>query len=137
MVFQHPETTFDPLWTIQKSLSEPYRLQGISPAVEMLEVALNRVGIMPSILKRRPCQLSGGELQRIAIARIMALSPGVVILDEPTGMLDALTQAGIMGLLKRIQAETGICYLLITHDSALAARFCDRVRRLEGGRLIA
>lgn len=135
MVFQHPETTFDPLWTMQQSLSEPYRLQGISPSIETLEDALNRVGIPPQLLQRRPYQLSGGELQRIAIARVMALSPGIVVLDEPTGMLDALTQARIMGLLKRIQTETGIGYILITHDPALAARFCDRVHRLEGGRL--
>ena len=97
---------------------------------------LAEVELDSSVLQRRAFQLSGGELQRIAIARVFSLDPGVVILDEPTSMLDALTQVKVMRLLQKIQVRSGVGYVLISHNSALAMRFCDVVLRLEGGRLV-
>lgn len=135
MVFQHPESTFDPRWTMQQSLSEPFRLTGIRPDPLTLAGRLTEVGLDPSVLARRPHQLSGGELQRLAIARIMALNPAVVVLDEPTAMLDVLTQAGIMALLEGIRQRTGVAYVLISHDPDIVRRFCRRIFRLEKGRL--
>jgi len=135
MVFQHPESTFDPRWSIQKSLLEPFRFTNIRPDSATLTDRLAEVGLDPALLVRRPHQLSGGELQRIAIARIMVLNPAVVVLDEPTAMLDTLTQAKIMNLLKQIQQLTGVSYLLISHDLSLAHRFCNQVFRLEDGKL--
>lgn len=135
IVFQHPESTFDPRWTIRQSLSEPFMLCGIRPDLSLLANRLAEVELNSAVLERRPCQLSGGELQRIAIARIMALNPKVVVLDEPTAMLDALTQARIMNLLERIRQRTGVCYALISHDTDMVKSFCPRVYRLSDGRL--
>ena len=135
MVFQHPETTFDPRWTIHQSLSEPFRLNGIRPDSQTLAAQLTEVGIDLSVLKRLPSQLSGGELQRLAIARIMALNPAVVVLDEPTAMLDVLTQARIMSLLERIQKKTQVGYVLVSHDLSLIQGFCRHLFRLENGTL--
>lgn len=134
MVFQHPESTFDPRWTMRQSLSEPFRLNGIRPDFSLLADRLSEVKLSAAVLDRRPHQLSGGELQRIAIARIMALNPKVVVLDEPTAMLDALTQARIMNLLERIRQRTGVCYALISHDINMVRRFCSRIYRLSNGR---
>ncbi len=136
MVFQHPESTFDPRWTMAQSLSEPYVLRGVRPSPRQLRAMLEQVELDESMLARRPDRLSGGELQRMTIARIMALEPAVVVLDEPTAMLDVLTQARIMRLLTDIQHRTGVSYVLISHDAALVRRFCRAIHRLEQGRLI-
>jgi peptide/nickel transport system ATP-binding protein len=135
MVFQHPESTFNPRWTMRQSLSEAFRFGRIPLNLSKLNHLVGSVELDASILDRRPSQLSGGELQRIAIARIMVLHPGFVVLDEPTAMLDVLTQARIMNLLARIRGETGVGYILISHDAALVGQFCHRVYRLEHGRL--
>jgi peptide/nickel transport system ATP-binding protein len=135
IVLQHPESAFDPRWTMRESLAEPFRLNGVEPSEGELESILDASEVSLSVLNRRACQLSGGELQRIAVARIMALRPAVVVLDEPTGMLDALTQARIMGLLHRIQERTGVSYVLISHDPQLVHRFCGRAYTLKEGRL--
>jgi peptide/nickel transport system ATP-binding protein len=135
MVLQHPESAFNPRWSMRESLAEPFRLRGAEPTPDVLAATLAEVGIAPTALQRRPHQMSGGELQRLAIARVMALKPAVVVLDEPTGMLDALTQAAIMNLLKRIQERSGVSYILISHDPVLVHRFSRHVYRLENGRL--
>lgn len=136
MVFQHPESTFDPRWTMEQSLSEPFKLTGVRPGQRALAGLLADVGLDSAVLVRQPHQLSGGELQRLAIARIMALNPAVVVLDEPTAMLDVLTQARIMAMLEGIRQRTGVAYILISHDPALVSRFCRRTYRLEDGCLI-
>jgi len=135
IVFQHPESTFDPRWTIRRSLSEPFMLCGIRPGLSLLADRLAEVELNSAVMERHPRQLSGGELQRIAIARIMALNPKVVVLDEPTAMLDALTQARIMNLLERIRQRTGVAYVLISHDTDMVNRFCPLVYQLSDGRL--
>jgi len=135
MLFQHPEATFDPRWTVGQSLGEPFKFTGKHASAEILQGMLAQVELSPAVLTRRPDQLSGGELQRVAIARIFALQPEIVVLDEPTAMLDTLTQARIMLLLDRIQQLTGVGYILISHDPALVQRFCPSVYHLESGRL--
>jgi len=135
IVFQHPESTFDPQWTIHQSLSEPFILCGVRPELSLLADRLAEVELNSEVLERYPRQLSGGELQRIAIARIMALNPKVVVLDEPTAMLDALTQARIMNLLERIRQRTDAAYVLISHDTDMVNSFCQRIYRLNNGRL--
>jgi peptide/nickel transport system ATP-binding protein len=136
MLFQHPEAVFDPLWTMRQSLSEPFILNGGAATDGLLNDMLKEVGLDPSILPRHAGQLSGGELQRAAIARVFALDPAVVVLDEPTSMLDALSQAGILHLLQRIQRRNNVGYLLISHDTALVNQFCGFVFRLENGLLV-
>lgn len=136
MVFQHPESSFDPRWTIQQSLAEPFRLKGLRPDPRLVCALLENMGLDAAMLSRRPHQLSGGELQRIAIARIMVLEPEVVVLDEPTAMLDVITQAGIMSLLDQFHRENRTGYVLISHDPNLIQGFCHQSYRLENGQLL-
>ncbi len=135
MVFQHPETTFDPLWTLERSLAEAFVLRNARPASDDLARCLRQVELAPALLGRRPHQLSGGELQRAAIARAMAFNPTVLVLDEPSAMLDALTQAEIFALLERMQRQRRVSYVLVSHDPVLLAHFCHRVFNLTGGHL--
>ncbi len=136
IVFQHPESSFNPRWSMQRSLAEPFQLMGITPEREKLIAMTAEVALDSAILERRPHQLSGGELQRAAIARAMAMKPAVVVLDEPTGMLDSLTQARIMRLLDLIRKRTGTSFILISHDQALVASFCSRGYQLHDGQLV-
>lgn len=137
LVWQHPEIAFDPLWAMGRSLLEPFRLHAIPTQDSTLPSLLSQVELDASVLERRPAQLSGGELQRLAIARALALEPHIMILDEPTAMLDAVTQAQIMAMLDTIRQTRGIGHLLITHNLPLAQRFCQRVCHLEDGRIKA
>ncbi|GAB6906496.1 Oligopeptide transport ATP-binding protein OppF [Desulfosarcina cetonica] len=135
MVFQHPESSFDPRWTLARSLEEPFRLCGRVPSMQDLSAMLASVELQPALLTRRPGELSGGELQRMAISRALAMVPAVLVLDEPTAMLDVLTQARIIRLLEKIQRDTGVTIVLISHDPALINSFCHRVYRLDAGRI--
>ena len=136
IVWQQPETAFNPRWTIAKSLLEPYRIHGLPLHAEQIETGLRRVGLSSRLLERRPRQLSGGELQRLAIARAISLEPQVLILDEPTSMLDSITQAQIIRLLGDIQRETGMAYLFISHSRELVNCFCSRQLELIDGALV-
>jgi peptide/nickel transport system ATP-binding protein len=135
IVWQQPETAFNPRWKLGRSLKEPLLVQGVRPAPEMLEKQLERVDLAPEVLNRRPRQLSGGELQRLALARALILNPDLVILDEPTSMLDALTQARVIHLLQDIQQRTGVAYLFISHDMDLVRIFSHRAYFLTNGKL--
>lgn len=133
VIFQQPETTFNPKWKLQQSMSEPFYLHKIPFSKEMFSEQLARVGLNKNILNRYPVQLSGGELQRAAIARVMSLNPVIVILDEPTSMLDAITQAQTIRLLKQIQIHNNVSYVFISHDLYLARLFCKRMYELKRG----
>jgi len=133
MVFQHPETAFNPKWKLTHSMAEPFYLHKIPFSEEMISEQLVRVGLNNNILSRYPVQLSGGELQRAVIARVMSLNPAIVVLDEPTSMLDTITQAQIIRLLEKIQKQEGVSYVFISHDLDLVNLFCRKIYKLEGG----
>lgn len=135
IIFQHPEISFNPLWTMERSMAEPFHLYRIPFSLEILIEKMRAVGLYPGHLRRYPSQLSGGELQRAAIARVMVLEPEFVVLDEPTSMLDTITQSQVIRLLMEIQREKGVAYLFISHDLELASFFCRRVYRLKDGKL--
>jgi peptide/nickel transport system ATP-binding protein len=123
LVFQHPELTINPYFRIDKALAEAG--EGASRMAEHL-------GVKRSWLSRFPHELSGGELQRIALARALGAKPRYLITDEPTAMLDAITQAEIWRLLLDIVEEQRIGLLVIGHDVPLMERVCKRLIRLTG-----
>lgn len=135
IVWQHPEAAFNPRWKLGRSLGEPYRIHGLPVRAGQIDELIHRVHLDKRVLDRRPSEVSGGELQRLAIARAVSLQPDVMILDEPTSMLDAITQAQIIRLLREIQEETGVAYLFISHSVELVQQFSNRVVSLRDGKL--
>ena len=135
ILFQHPEVSFNPQLTLRQSLSEPFRLQGKPATDAALTACIGRFGLYPEHLERRPGALSGGELQRAALARVLVMEPEVILLDEPTSMLDVITQAQIVDFLRRYQEEHGTGYIFITHSTALAEQVCRRIPRVKEGKV--
>ena len=136
MIFQHPETSLDPRMKAFENLIEPLRLHaGLNTATLLKrgEELAELTGLRPEHLARYPGHLSGGEIQRIVLARIMALSPDFIVADEPTSMLDVSVQAQILRLMQKLQRETGVSYLLISHDLEVLRKVCHRIAYLENG----
>lgn len=138
MVFQNPLLSFDPVYTIGASIWEVMRLAPEQPADRVAAIAdlLISVGLSPDFAELRPRQVSGGELQRAAIARAMSVHPKLLVLDEPTSALDVSIQAQVLALLASLQRERGMAYLLATHDLAMVRRISHDVVVLFGGRLV-
>jgi len=134
ILFQHPEVSFNPRMKLKESLREPYLLKKrLYEESEFLKY-MERFGIYREHVGRYPAELSGGELQRMALARAMLMEPECLILDEPTSMLDMVSQAQMIRLLEQLQTETGVAYLFISHDRELCRKFCSRIHQLEQGR---
>ena len=139
MVFQDPFASLDPRQRIRQVLSEGPIALGLPVAdydQNALVRLLDRVGLPPEALDRFPHEFSGGQRQRIAIARALAVSPKVLICDEPTSALDVSVQAQILNLLQKLQAETGIAYLFITHNFGVVRYLADRVLVMQAGRVV-
>lgn len=139
MVFQSPYASFDPRFSVLNSIAEPLRthtnLRGealVARARQLLEQA----GMPGEILYRYPHEFSGGQLQRIAIARALALSPKFIVLDEPTSALDVSVQAQIINLLQKLQRELKLTYLFITHDLTVVQHISDRVAVMYLGKVV-
>ncbi|WP_143763294.1 ABC transporter ATP-binding protein [Methanothrix harundinacea] len=137
MIFQDPEGSLNPRKTIRRSLEEVLDLRGVQGGgrQEVREV-LEVVGMEAEVLDRLPSQLSGGQNQRIALARALILEPEVLVLDEPTSALDVSVQAQILHLLRDLQRERGIGYLLISHHPEVVGFLAQEVALLRGGRLL-
>ena len=135
ILFQHPEVSFNPALPLIRSMVEPYRLYGLPYSREILIADVERYGLHEEHLYRCPGELSGGELQRAALARLLVLQPKVLVLDEPTSMLDVITQAQMVAMLRDYQKETGASYLFITHNRSLCDRVCDKVYDVEQGNI--
>lgn len=139
MVFQDPFASLDPRQRIRQVLSEGAIALGLPAAnydQNALVRLLDRVGLPPEALDRFPHEFSGGQRQRIAIARALAVSPKVLICDEPTSALDVSVQAQILNLLQKLQAETGIAYLFITHNFGVVRYLADRVLVMQAGKVV-
>lgn len=136
ILFQHPEISFDPKMKVIKSIKEPYDLYKMPFEERVFYDYLEMYGIYPEHMDRYPSELSGGELQRMALARAMLVEPEFLILDEPTSMLDVISQAQIIKILRTIQEKRGTGYLFISHDEQLCRSFCDKIYYLENGKFI-
>lgn len=136
MVFQDPYGSLHPRRTVDDALSEPLAIHGLPDRDARVLAMLDAVGLARRFRFRLPHQLSGGQRQRVAIARALMLSPKVLLLDEPTSALDVSVQAEILNLLKRLRAEQGLTFLLVTHDLPVVSFLCDRLAVLRAGRVV-
>lgn len=139
MVFQDSISALNARKTVKEILFEPMRhllslskTEQLSRAKEMLEA----VDLDVSVLDKRPPQLSGGQLQRVCLARALTVEPKLLILDEAVSNLDLVLQAGVIRLLKKLQAQFGTACLFITHDLRLVKRFCHKVVVMEDGKIV-
>ncbi|MBE1495106.1 peptide/nickel transport system ATP-binding protein [Amycolatopsis lexingtonensis] len=138
IVFQDPHGSLNPSRTVGSTLAEPLRVVRRLPrraAEERVAGVLDRVGLPPAAAARYPGSFSGGQLQRIAIARALVLEPELVVCDEPTSALDLSVQAQILNLLLDLQQQLGLSYLFISHDTDVVRFFCHRVVVLRDGRI--
>ena len=135
MLFQDPEGSLNPLKTVGGSLAEVGRLIGLArqERQEVIRDLLATVGLSAEVLPRFPRQLSGGQNQRVALARILMLEPELVVLDEPTSALDISMQARILHLLKELRRSRSLAYLFISHDPDVVRFMCDEVVVLRAG----
>ena len=138
-VLQDPFAALNPRHTIGRSVTEPLRhLTRLGPAerAERVDTLLTTVGLDPAWRDRMPGQVSGGQAQRVCIARALASDPTLVILDEAVSNLDVPLQLAILDHLAGLRRERGTAFLLITHDVRLARRFADRIVVMDAGRIV-
>ena len=130
MVYQQPYATLDPRQKIGSGFRELIRYHRFAPKGKeqaLTEEILAKVGLEPQILAHLPHQISGGEAQRVAIARCLLFQPRLLILDEATSMLDVSTQANVLGVVRRLMHANGGSILLISHDEGLVNSICDQI----------
>jgi peptide/nickel transport system ATP-binding protein len=133
MVFQDPYGSLHPRHTVDRILSEPLAVHGFDRIEARILATLADVGLGSAFRFRYPHQLSGGQRQRVAIARAIIIEPRVLLLDEPTSALDVSIQAEILNLLKRLQREHGLTFLLVSHNLPVVAHMCSRVSVMNAG----
>lgn len=127
MVFQDPYSSLDPRYTLADVLAEPFAVQGENPPAGRIAALLDQVGLARTMAGSYPHELSGGQRQRAGIARALARSPDLIVLDEPTASLDVSIQAQVIDLLSNLRRDLGLTYLFISHDLGLVRYFCDRI----------
>lgn len=140
-VFQDPYSSFNFFYTIAKPLNDAFNLLEESPSKEerekIIKTALEKIGMNPDeIMGRYPHQLSGGQMQRILIARSFILHPRLLIADELTSMIDASTRVAVLNELLRLKKEEKLSVLFITHDLAQAYYIGDRIAIIEKGKIV-
>lgn len=140
IIFQHPESALNPRFTIFDSLVEPMKIQNKSlNKIKMKEEVcslLEQVGLSKEHLYRYPHELSGGQIQRVVLARILSIKPDFIIADEPTSMLDVSVQAQVIHILQDIQKSRGIGMLFISHDLNLVSCISDRIAMMFKGQIV-
>jgi ABC-type oligopeptide transport system ATPase subunit len=139
IVFQDPYSSLDPRMRISEILEEPlviHRLGSRAERRRRAEELLSLVGLERGHLLRYPHEFSGGQRQRIGLARALALSPSLIIADEPVSALDLSVQAQVVNLLMDLQQRLQLTYLFIAHDLRLVQHVCDRVAVMYRGRIV-
>ena len=138
MVFQSPAASFDPRRTLGDGIGESLRNAGISGKTldERVKELLRSCGLSEEFVRRYPHEVSGGQCQRAAIARALAVNPKILICDEATSALDVMAQRQILELLASLRETRGVSILFICHNPAVVEAFCDRFLVMEKGRVI-
>lgn len=140
MIFQDPLASLNPRQTVGEILKAPMEVHGIGAndeeRTEIAKEQLTRVGLKEGHIKRYPNEFSGGQQQRIAIARVLTLEPSLLLADEPVSALDVSVQAQILNLLEELQAELGLSILFIAHDLSVVRYIADRVAVMYLGEIV-
>ncbi|CAM3616929.1 Peptide ABC transporter ATP-binding protein [Bordetella sputigena] len=136
MVFQNPAGSLNPRQRVLDIVAEPLRCAGKEDADGAARRLLESAGVPAHLLERYPHELSGGQCQRIGIARALALGPSLIICDEPVSALDVSIQAQILNLFADLREQTGCAYLFISHDLPVVERMSDRVAIMYLGRIV-
>ena len=142
MIFQDAVGSLNPRLTVRQTLKEIIELSnrrivespnGVESVARCL---LAQVGLSAAVLDQYPREMSGGQCQRVSIARALATRPDILVADEPVSALDVSVQARVLNLLRDLRRETGLTILLIAHDLAVVKNVCDRICVMEGGRFV-
>ena len=140
MIFQDPFASLNPRLTIEATLAEPLFIHGLattkSDARAQIAETLDLVGMDPKVMARYPHEFSGGQRQRIGIARVMILKPRLVIADEAVSALDVSIQAQVLNLIKKLQQDSGMSMLFISHDLGVVRHISDRVAVMYQGQIV-
>ena len=139
IIFQDPYSSLDPRMTVRATLLEPLEIHRLGSRPERekrVRELVSLVGLPESALTKYPHEFSGGQRQRIGIARALALSPKLVVADEPVSALDLSIRAQIINLMADLQAQLGLAYLFIAHDLTLVRHVCHRVAVMRRGRIV-
>jgi ABC-type glutathione transport system ATPase component len=138
IVFQDSSLAIDPRYSARQALEEPLLLHGVDGSANknLIDRALEQVNFPASLLARRPAELSGGQRQRLCLARALVLEPEFLVLDEPLAGLDASVRAQILALLLSLRSQTGMSFLLISHDLDSTQYASDRIAVMYQGRIV-
>ena len=140
IVFQDPFSSLNPRMSVRQLIEEGLIVNGIGSGAEdrfeRVKTALRDAGLPDTITNRFPHEFSGGQRQRLAIARAIALEPEFILLDEPTSALDLSVQSQIIDLLRKLQCERGLSYLFISHDLKVVRALCHRVMVMQNGKIV-
>jgi peptide/nickel transport system ATP-binding protein/oligopeptide transport system ATP-binding protein len=139
MIFQDPDASLNPRMKIGDSIAEPLKLQGTigkSEIKDKVSELIETVGLNPEHVNRYPYQLSGGQNQRVVLARVLALNPDFIVADEPTSSLDVSVQAQILNLIQDLKMELHLTLLFISHDLEVVRHMSDRIAVMYQGKIV-
>lgn len=139
MVFQDPFSSLNPRERVGRIIRQPMDLLGLGAPGDRdarVEELLTQVGLRPELKSLYPHQFSGGQRQRIGLARALATSPEMIVFDEPVSALDVAVQAQVLNLIRRLQRDTGLTYLFISHDLGVVRHICDEIAVMYLGQIV-